>query len=161
MTLRRVAAARARKALLAAVVIVCLGAAAGCTTARNTLGPSESPCFRAIPIARAAVNDKGRFAGVRYLTGREFAIAVRQARALAGASIDIPHALIAAHGPVCAVAYRGSYDSRRVAAGWSPTGRQGELAIVVVRLTKRLGVLATVVLHKPPLRFSRFFPPLI
>ena len=58
-----------RRVLVGAVLLVAVGAA-GCTSARNALGPSESPCFRAIPLARAAVNDKGKFSGVRYVTAQ-------------------------------------------------------------------------------------------
>ena len=50
-----------------AVVVASFGIAA-CTSPRNALGPNESPCFRVLAVARAAVNDTGHFAGVRYLS---------------------------------------------------------------------------------------------
>ena len=38
---------------------------AACAAPRNTLGTSASPCFRALPTAKAAVHNQGRFVGVR------------------------------------------------------------------------------------------------
>ena len=38
---------------------------AACAAPRNTLGTSASPCFRALPTAKAAVHNHGRFVGVR------------------------------------------------------------------------------------------------
>ncbi|MGA8295827.1 MAG: hypothetical protein WB770_02170 [Acidimicrobiales bacterium] len=147
-------------ALVATAVLASALGLAGCTSARNALGPSESPCFRAIPLARAAVNDKGRFSGVRYMSAVEFARAIKQAKAFAGSAIKLPDALVDVRGPVCAIAYRGSYDAKRVASGWAPLGEHGTLALVVVRLQK-LDVVATVVLSRPPLRLSRLLPPFI
>jgi hypothetical protein len=157
---RDFAVGRARAVLVGAAFLLAASGVAGCTSARNALGPSESPCFRAIPIARAAVNNKGRFSGVRYVDAREFASAIRTAKELARGKIAIPDALTDASGPVCVIAYRGEYDPNRVASGWSPTGRVGSLAIVVVRLEK-LNVIATVVLRRAPLRLSKVFPPLV
>jgi hypothetical protein len=148
-----------RGVFLGAVLLVAAGAA-GCTSARNALGPSESPCFRAIPLARAAVNDKGKFSGVRYVSARDFTTAIRKAKVETRGRVSLPHALVDVKGPICAVAYRGIYDPNRVAHGWSPTGRSGTLAIVVVRLQKP-EVVATVVLRRPPLRLSKQFPPLV
>ncbi len=148
-----------RRVLVGAVLLVAVGAA-GCTSARNALGPSESPCFRAIPLARAAVNDKGKFSGVRYVTARDFNAAIRQAKVAAHGRVNLPVALVEVKGPICAVAYRGTYDPNRVAHGWSPTGKSGTLAIVVVRLQKP-DVVATVILRRSPLRLAKEFPPLI
>ncbi len=151
---------RGRGVLVGLVLLVIAGGVAGCTSARNALGPSESSCFRAIPIARAAVNDRGHFAGVRYLDARDVATAIRKAKALSHGRITLPDALTDVKGPVCAIAYRGQYDPNRVASGWSPSGRAGVLAIVVVRLQK-LAVVVTVVLHRSPLRLSKVFPPFV
>lgn len=148
---------RPRGLLVGLALLVAASGIAGCTSARNALGPSESPCFRAIPIARAAVNDRGRFAGVRYLGARDVAIAISKAKALSRGRITLPDALSDVKGPVCAIAYRGRYDANRVASGWSPQGRVGMLAIVVVRLQK-LVVIVTVVLPRSPLRLSKVFP---
>ena len=65
--------------LYPAVVLVVVTASivlAGCTTARNALGPAESPCFQALPVAHAAVNDTGHFSGVRYLTATQLTSAL-------------------------------------------------------------------------------------
>jgi hypothetical protein len=45
-----------------------------------------------------------------------------------------------------------------VAQGWPPNKRADPLAIVVVRI-RDLRVLVTLVLKKPPLRLTRFLPP--
>jgi hypothetical protein len=151
---------RGRGVLVGLVLLVTAGGVAGCTTARNALGPSESPCFRAIPIARAAVNDKGRFAGVRYLDAPALSAAIKKAKLLTHGRVTLPDALTDVIGPVCAIAYRGFYDPSRVASGWSPRGRPGMLAIVVVRLQK-LAVVVTVVLRRSPLRLAKIFPPFV
>lgn len=152
--------ARVGRVLLVSSVLVAASCLAGCTSVRNGLGPSESPCFRAIPLARAAVNDVGRFAGVRYLDARQVAAAIRRAKEVVSEKAHLPVTLATAKGPICAVAYRGEYEPGRVASGWSPTGRSGTLAIVIVRLQK-LAVLATVVLHRSPLRLAKVFPPFL
>jgi hypothetical protein len=149
-----------RGVLVAALLLAAASGLGACTSARNALGPSESPCFRAIPLARAAVNDKGTFAGVRYLDTRQVATALRRAEKFARGRVALPKMLTTAKGPICAVAYRGLYDPHRVASGWSPTGRSGRLAIVIVRLQK-LSVVATVVLHHSPLKLSKVFPPFL
>jgi len=46
-----------------------------------------------------------------------------------------------------------------VALGWPPDRHDDPLAIVVVRV-RDVRVLVTFVLSKPPLRFTRFLPPL-
>ena len=94
---------------------------------------------------------------MRYITAKEFTAAIKKAKALAGTLVVLPDSLVDVQGPVCVIAYRGEYKTSRVAAGWSPTGAGGTLAIVVVRLQK-LDVVTTVVLYRPPLRLVRVFP---
>jgi hypothetical protein len=142
-----------------AVVVASLGIAA-CTSPRNTLGPEESPCFRVLAVARAAVDNTGHFAGVRYLSPSDLAAALRDMKTGPRLRFAIPAALRHERAAVCAVAYRGSFSTNGVALGWPPDRHEEPLAIVVVRL-RDLRVLITFVLPKAPLRFTRFLPPLV
>ena len=153
MPARRVAVA----AVAVSVIVVTLSA---CTSPRNALGPSESPCFRAIPVAHAAVNDTGRFAGVRYLSAKDLAAALKVASSFKHRPLKIPPALARTKSAVCAVAYRGRFTESGVAMGWEPSGRPGVLAIVIVRVPS-VAVIATIVTGKAPLRLTRLLPSLV
>jgi hypothetical protein len=154
---RSARAARLTAASLA-LVAASLGFAA-CTSARNALGPQASPCFRVLAVARAAVNDEGRFAGVRYLSPKDLMAALRAMKTGPHGRFAIPAELRRERSAVCAVAYRGSYSTGGVAFGWPPNRHADPLAVVVVRV-RDVRVLVTFVLRKPPLRFTRFLPPL-
>jgi acyl dehydratase len=54
---------RRRLAALGAALVAAAGLAA-CTSARNGLGTPVDACYRALPVAAAAVGHQGRFAGV-------------------------------------------------------------------------------------------------
>ena len=148
----------ARLTAASLAVVASLGIAA-CTSPRNALGPNESPCFRVLAVARAAVNDTGHFAGVRYLSSRDLTAALRDMKTSPRLRFTIPAALQRQRSAVCAVAYWGA--SRR--AAWRSAGRRTGTTIrsrsssCAVRDVR---VLVTFVLSKPPLRFTRFLPPL-
>ncbi|MGD0894600.1 MAG: hypothetical protein ABSA08_01055 [Acidimicrobiales bacterium] len=148
----------ARLTAASLAVVASLGIAA-CTSPRNALGPNESPCFRVLAVARAAVNDTGHFAGVRYLSSRDLTAALRDMKTSPRLRFTIPAALQRQRSAVCAVAYWGSFSTSGVALGWPPDRHDDPLAIVVVRV-RDVRVLVTFVLSKPPLRFTRFLPPL-
>jgi hypothetical protein len=131
-----------------------------CTAPRNALGPTESSCFRVLAVAHAAVNDTGRFAGVRYLSPRDLTTALREFRESEHRWFVIPGALLRERSAVCVAAYRGRFSANAVALGWPPGRKRDPLAIVVVRV-RDLHVLVTFVLNKPPLPFGRFLPPLV
>ena len=57
----------------AAVVVASLLALSACAAPRNTLGTADSPCFRALPTAKAAVHHQGRLVGVRKVSRRRLA----------------------------------------------------------------------------------------
>ena len=150
----------ARLVVMAAALLAASAGLSACTAPRNGLGPTGSSCFRVLAVAKAAVNDTGRFDGVRYLSPRDLTAALRGFRRSEHRWFVIPGALRRERSAVCAVAYRGSFSTNGVALGW-PSGRKRDpLAIVVVRL-RDLHVLVTFVLDKPPLRFARFLPPLV
>jgi len=143
-------------AVVALVAVVLIATA--CTSPKNALGPTDSPCFRAIPVAHAAVNDKGHFAGVRYLSIKDLAAALKTAQKFLSRHLSIPQALRQTKSAICVVAYGGRFSTGDVALGWEPTGRPGSLALVVVRVPN-VGVIATIITRKPPLRLTRFLPP--
>ncbi len=152
--------ARAARLVAASAALVVALSCAACTSPRNALGPQESPCFRVLAVARAAVNDAGHFAGVRYLSPKDLTAALRDMETVPSHHFTIPAVLLHAHSAVCAVAYRGKYSTNDVAFGWPPNRHSDPLAIVVVRI-RDVRVLVTFVLKKPPLRFTRFLPPLV
>jgi hypothetical protein len=150
----------ARLLLFALALFASAIAIAGCTSARNALGPPESPCFRALPAANAAVNGKGHFSGVRYLTAKDVLSIVKRAEHFAGRKVHLPEDIARDKSAVCVVAYSGHFTSQTVANGWSPSGKPGTLAVVVVSVPS-ISVLATVVTRRPPLKLTRFLPSFI
>jgi hypothetical protein len=135
-----------------AVVVTVAGLFAGCTASRNGLGTHDSVCFRVYPEARAAVHDRGKFAGERYLPPR--ALILQMPRA------NVPDALVdASRVATCLVAFTGHFTASTVELGWAPRGGAGRIAIVVVR-QRDSKLLATVVLERipPKLVFAHVFP---
>ena len=136
-------------------LVLCAGLlASGCTSPRNTLGTRESSCFKALPVARAAVHDRGRFAGVRYLTGDVLA---RALGALHPPERGVPHRTDSRHVGICVVAYAGHFDAAAVRDGRPAGARSGNLALVVVRARDER-LLVTIVIEKAPVRLTRLYP---
>ncbi len=127
-----------------------LGATAltGCTSARNTLGTSASPCFEALAVAEDAVHGRGTFAGVRAMSLDAF-----------GQDIALRAELAARFGKkvngICVVSYRGLFRLRQVERplGPPPPGGVGHYAIVIVSKPQNR-LLGTVVRLSQPLRFG-------
>ena len=129
-----------------AVVVVLLGAAAaGC--ARNTLGTTSSPCFRALPLGEDAVHDRGSFVGVRLVSAAKLTKLRRLDGLLARRSRTPVH-------NVCLVGYSGSFrpDQVMLPAGQVPASGVGHFAVVVVSNPQNR-LLATLVLAREPVRF--------
>ena len=123
------------------------GLLAGCVSARDTLGTNSSPCFRALPVAKGAVEGRGTFTGVRLLSASTVAKHKHLYADLTQRSEGTLH-------DVCVVSYRGEFDQRQVKSvlGKSPAGGTGHFAIVFVsRTTNKL--LGTFVLVSEPVRF--------
>ena len=106
--MRRLSAAAAIAAVLTAA----------CAAPRNTLGTSASPCFRALPTAKAAVHQNGRFVGVRRVSRRRLA--------------DLFRTEPPPGRDFCLVGFSGAFRPEQVdhPAG----GRPGRYAAVVVTL---------------------------
>jgi hypothetical protein len=124
---------------IAAVAVLLAGAvvSAGCGGPRNSLNTATSPCFRALPLARTTVNNRGKLVGVRSVLGTTLA---RQ----------LPEAAPLGRQRLCVVAFRGPYAEGEVPRAM-PDG-PGTYALVAV---DRGGstVLASFVVNDLPVRF--------
>ncbi len=143
MTRRRAAAALATLAVVAA--------AAGCTSARNTLGTNSSPCFSALPAARQAVHDRGTFSGVLLVRSSAFdqRTTPRSERLRAELTRRAGHPL----SNVCVVAYSGDFSSGDVQDPFpSSSTTPGRYAVVVLAYPGDK-LLGTAVRTREPLRF--------
>jgi len=132
----------ARRQLAAAAVaaVVTIGAVA-CGGARNTLGTSASPCFRALPLAQTAVHDQGRLVGVRRVNASTL-----KARLKNNAKLQaLPNQ------ELCVFAFRGNYAPGKV-DGASNT-KPGHYAIIAVT-SKHPLVVAVAVVDTLPTRFA-------
>jgi hypothetical protein len=108
---------------------------AACAAPRNTLGTSASPCFRALPTARTAVHQQGRFVGVRRVTGRRLR--------------ELFHTTPPAGREFCVVGFSGPFRPDQVdhAVGTS----SGKYAVVVVTL-RGTSALQTFLVDRLPTR---------
>jgi hypothetical protein len=120
------------------------GLVAGCTTARSSLGTSDSSCYLALPTATKAVGSQAHLLGVQ----RDSLSALRK---------QSPHLLhdLATKKPasqsVCVVAFTGTFTAASVS---KPRGRAtGQLA-VVVSTTPGNHLLGTVIFTRAPLHFG-------
>lgn len=120
---------------------------AGCTAARNTLGTSSGPCFRAVSVATDAVKDRGTLAGVRMLGARDLEKRPRLREVLSTrAGHDVKN--------VCAVAFSGQFRTADVhdSIGRGPAGGVGKIAVALVSYPED-HLLGTIVLSSVPLPF--------
>ena len=128
--------------LVAATLAVCL--LSGCTSARNSLGTSDSSCYLALPSATRAVGPHARFIGVHQFT-------------LSSLSRKNPRLFNSLGGVkptsqrVCIIEFGGSFTRASVQ---KPLGKPfGRLALVVSE-TPSDHLVGTVILHHPPLDFA-------
>jgi hypothetical protein len=125
-------------------------AAAGCGGATNALSVSASVCFRALPVARHAVEDRGTLDGVRLIDvvkiSKEVDRKLRRPRPSLGVAIQN-----SGEDQLCAFAFRGGFLSSEVVGHL--TNAKGEFALVLVG-AKHLKLIASVVLSQLPQRFS-------
>jgi hypothetical protein len=121
-----------------------VGALAGCTTARSSLGTSDSACYLALPTATKAVHSHGRLYGVhRY----SLSALRRQAPRL----LDDLGTKEAGSQAVCVIAFEGTFAAKSVTA---PHGQASGRLAVVVSTTPGNHVLGTVIFTHPPLHFG-------
>ena len=116
----------------------------GCTSARSDLGTPDSACFLALPTAVQAVGPHSRLLGVRLLTPaslRQQAPGLFSELPSEGSSRD----------RICVLAFAGAFTARSVA---KPVGLpSGPVAVVVARSPSN-GLIATVIVRRPPLHFG-------
>jgi hypothetical protein len=143
----------ARRLALASAVVLASCSLAACTSPRNTLGTSTSPCFRALAVARDAVHDRGRFAGVRYFSAHDLARLLVEARPpIRGTSIAGPPRV-----GLCVVAYQDDFRPGEVELARAERPGPHRYALVVVRLHD-VRVLVTLLVRRVPWRLTRVFP---
>jgi hypothetical protein len=138
-------------ALAVSLAVTAAGTGA-CGAGRNILGTNTSTCFLALPVAKRAVEDRGKLAGVRMIDIPKLTNAPDDRRVrnlLALMTVPLPR-------DVCLVAYTGSYTLAQVGqpAGVPPPGGEARYAIAVVT-TPKSQLLGTFVVQRLPLDFAR------
>jgi len=116
----------------------------GCTSARSSLGTSDSGCFAVLPTAIRAVGSPATLLGVRSLT---LSALHQQDPALSAAiGSDRPGGQ-----KVCVVAFHGAF---RAASVTRPSGLDsGPVAVAVVQ-TSPERLLGTYIVDRAPLKFG-------
>jgi hypothetical protein len=109
-----------------AVVLAVIGMTAACASPRATLGPDESPCFQALPIATAAVGRQGRLAGVDRVAVNELARVEQRLLPRPTTTATTPAPTVAPRSSrrfaaskpaLCLVAFRGKFDPAKFTPG--------------------------------------------
>jgi len=141
---RRGGPARPRWAVGIAGCALTAAVLAGCTTARSSLGTSDSSCYLALPTATKAVGSHGRLLGVQ-----KFSLSALRKNA--------PHLLhdLATTAPgsetVCLVAFTGNFTAGSISHS---RGRSSGHLAVVVSTTPGNHLVGTVIFTKAPLHFG-------
>jgi hypothetical protein len=119
----------------------------GCTSARSSLGTSDSGCFVVLPTAVSAVSSTGPRATLLGVRSVSLATLHRQDPALSGAiRPDRPGG-----EQVCLVAFRGAFRATSVA---KPYGLDsGPVAVAVVQVSPER-LLGTYIADRVPLKFG-------
>lgn len=120
------------------VVTLMVGAIAlgACAAPRQTLGTRNSPCFRSIPTAKAAVHHNGRLEGVR-LVKRDTLLR------------DLPEAQLPPGKEFCLVAFSDDYRSDNVDHAVGAASAKYAVVVVNMRGTE---VIQTFLVDRLPLR---------
>jgi len=108
----------------------------GCSTVRDDLGTTNSPCYIALPAAASAVHQRGHLDGVR----------LRSVRSLAGDPL-LDAAALGAPNPatdhVCLVAYSGSFDAESVDRPFGASAGREAIVVLTYPDNKLLGTVLT------------------
>lgn len=122
-----------------------------CTTPKNALGTTSSPCFRALPVAHQAVNGSGTLLGVRYLTAKTIDADLQRTNQREALVAPV---LAGVKYPVCTVGYEGHFVASRLPKPWPPGRDRSRYVLVLVDLHHDT-LLAVVLLVRLPLRLSK------
>jgi hypothetical protein len=123
------------------MVTLLLVSITACGGARNTLGTPSSVCFKALPGAKDAVNQKGRLVGVRKIQAISLQRRLPQNPQLAA---------VPASESLCVFAFHGKFQASDVPqASAHPTGTYAVVALTV----KNPSVVAAIILDQLPTRF--------
>jgi hypothetical protein len=118
-----------------------LALASACTAGHSSLGTSASPCFKALPLAKDAVHNRGSLIGVRRVPARSLGRTPLR---------ELPSLQRLGSTPVCLVAFRGPYPPGGVDHALHRRG--GRFAVVIVN-ERGDRVLASFVFDRIPFRF--------
>lgn len=128
--------------VVAGALLMCAPVAlAGCTAARNALGPRVGTCYHALPVAAAAVHHRGKFSGVRLLRAGDLRAWRRLDEMVQGTKLP----------SLCVVGFRGSFTSAQVVdpVGAAVTAPRPYAVVVVNAAGDHL--LGTALLRRLPL----------
>jgi hypothetical protein len=121
------------------------GVMSGCTSARSSLGTTDSACYESLPTAAQAVMGHGHFVGIHLFTKTQL---TKMAPRLVD---DLADKFKTTATRVCVAAYEGTFTSADVA---KPLGHaSGKLAVVVVNAANHQ-LLGTDIIKRAPLRFG-------
>jgi hypothetical protein len=129
----------------AAAGLLVVALAAGCTTARSDLGPSDSSCYRALPAATKAIGGHGQLLSVQRFSA---ATLRRQAPHLLDAVLTGE----ASSQDVCMIAFKGQFTAATVS---HPYGLSSGRLAVVATTTPADHLLGTFVFSRPPFGLGR------
>jgi hypothetical protein len=135
---------RARVAIASVTGVLMVMSLAGCTSARSSLGTSDSSCYLALPTANQAIHGHGHFLGVKLFTVGSLHHAAPHLYAVLPDDISSTQ-------HVCAVAYTGHFSGGGVK---DPRGQASGRLAVVISTSPGNRLLATVIFSRIPLRFS-------
>ncbi|HSS08494.1 MAG TPA: hypothetical protein VLL25_01320 [Acidimicrobiales bacterium] len=128
---------RARCAAALVAIAVLAGACGG---ARNSLGTTASPCFRAVPGAKEAVRSKGNLVGVRLVSTSTLQKRIPNDQQLAAVR----------DRQLCVFAFHDDYHAGDVPGATNQD--HGQYAVVALTI-KSPKVVATFLLDRLPTRF--------
>ena len=119
-----------------------------CTSARSNLGTSDSSCYRALPVATAAVHSHGRLLGIHLFTEAK----LRSLAPHLSAELIANGMVMHASTTVCAAAFTGAFVRTRVEKPIDARS-SGKLAVVVVREPQN-SLVGTAIFRRAPLHFT-------
>jgi hypothetical protein len=137
---------KVRQKFVCAIVgaLLLAGGLSDCTSARSSLGTSDSSCYLDLPAAGQAVGHHGRFAGIHLFS-------LSQLRKKAPRLVDDLEAAHATAAHMCVAAYEGKFSAASLD---KPLGRASGIFAVAVVDASNQKLLGTVLIKRVPLHFG-------